>query len=241
MEKRKMLTGNLFVPVVLLALIGSLTQTIGKAVGYALLYVILIDPILSRFVSYRAIKTAFSTATLFSLVFVLIGRLIDFNLLSNSFPIVWLLTFVMVFIHANSSLKTEEQQRRWEDIFNDLGGGFTWTYTTSDQFDDFFKDFQNQGGYYGGGYSGSQNQGGYSGYQPGGDFISQYKGACDLLGVPTTADKYEIKLAYKKMAKKYHPDINKSENSTEMFQKINAAYEFLSDENINRYKSMTNQ
>ena len=50
---------------------------------------------------------------------------------------------------------------------------------------------------------------------------------------------YEIKLAYRKKAKKYHPDLNKSPDATEMFQRINEAYEFLSDENIERYKNIS--
>ena len=40
------------------------------------------------------------------------------------------------------------------------------------------------------------------------------------------------------MAKKYHPDINKEPGSKEMFQKVNNAYEFLSDDNIERYRKM---
>ena len=60
----------------------------------------------------------------------------------------------------------------------------------------------------------------------------------DVLGVSRDASKDEIKKAYRKLSKKYHPDINKSPNATEMFQKINDAYEFLSEGNIERYKKM---
>ena len=52
------------------------------------------------------------------------------------------------------------------------------------------------------------------------------------------ADKYEIRLAYKKLAKKYHPDLNPDKDTTQIFQEINAANDFLNDENIARYKSM---
>lgn len=58
------------------------------------------------------------------------------------------------------------------------------------------------------------------------------------LGVDVNADKYEIRLAYKKLAKKYHPDLNPDKDTTQVFQEINAANDFLNDENIARYKSM---
>ena len=44
------------------------------------------------------------------------------------------------------------------------------------------------------------------------------------------ATKSEIKKAYRKLAKQYHPDINKSKEAEEKFKEINAAYEVLSDE-----------
>lgn len=71
------------------------------------------------------------------------------------------------------------------------------------------------------------------------EFKSKYQKSCDLLGVGYDADKYQIKLAYRKKAKKYHPDLNKSPDATQMFQQINNAYEFLSDGNIDRYKNMS--
>ncbi len=58
------------------------------------------------------------------------------------------------------------------------------------------------------------------------------------MGLPYDTDKYQVKLAYRKKAKEYHPDINKSPDATAKFQKINEAYEFLSDDNIERYKQM---
>ena len=69
------------------------------------------------------------------------------------------------------------------------------------------------------------------------DFVKTYEGHCDTLGVGYNADKYEIKLNYRKLAKKYHPDINKDPNATEKFQEVNDAYEFLTEENINKYKT----
>ena len=58
----------------------------------------------------------------------------------------------------------------------------------------------------------------------------------EVLGVDKNADDATIKKAYRKLAKKYHPDINKDPGATEMFTKVNEAYEFLTEENIKKYK-----
>jgi molecular chaperone DnaJ len=52
----------------------------------------------------------------------------------------------------------------------------------------------------------------------------------DLLGVSEDASQDEIKKAYRKKAKKYHPDSNSEEADEEKFKKINKAYDVLSDE-----------
>ncbi|SHO80838.1 DnaJ-class molecular chaperone CbpA [hydrothermal vent metagenome] len=49
------------------------------------------------------------------------------------------------------------------------------------------------------------------------------------LEVSENASADEIKKAYRKLARKYHPDINKDESAVEKFKEINAAYEVLSD------------
>ena len=51
-----------------------------------------------------------------------------------------------------------------------------------------------------------------------------------ILGVPKSATEKEIKSAYRKLARKYHPDVNPGDSKAEAkFQDINEAYEVLSD------------
>lgn len=52
----------------------------------------------------------------------------------------------------------------------------------------------------------------------------------DTLGVSKGASSDEIKKAYRRLARKYHPDINKEKGAEDKFKEINAAYEILSDE-----------
>ncbi len=53
--------------------------------------------------------------------------------------------------------------------------------------------------------------------------------AYELLGVSKDAPADEIKKAYRKMARKYHPDVNPSEDASTKFKEVSAAYEILSD------------
>ena len=121
---------------------------------------------------------------------------------------------------AERRKQQEEQNRQWEERFRQ------------------WNDYQRQGG---GFNQGGSSQGGYGGqtYQnPSIEFKQKYEQSIKLLGLSSDADIYQIKLAYRKKAKEYHPDINKAENATEIFQKINEAYEFLNESNIERYKSL---
>ena len=57
-----------------------------------------------------------------------------------------------------------------------------------------------------------------------------YKDYYKILGVPRTADEKEIKSAYRKLARKHHPDVNPNDKSAEeKFKDISEAYEVLSD------------
>jgi DnaJ-class molecular chaperone len=58
----------------------------------------------------------------------------------------------------------------------------------------------------------------------------RYKDYYAILGVPRTADVKDIKSAYRKLARKYHPDVNPNDRaSEERFKQISEAYEILSD------------
>lgn len=65
------------------------------------------------------------------------------------------------------------------------------------------------------------------------EFIDYYK----ILGVPKTATEKEIKAAYRKLARKYHPDLNPDNKEAEIkFKQINEANEVLSHpENRKKY------
>ncbi len=51
----------------------------------------------------------------------------------------------------------------------------------------------------------------------------------EILGVSRTATQEEIQRAYRKLARKYHPDVNKAANAEDKFKELNEAYEVLKD------------
>ena len=57
------------------------------------------------------------------------------------------------------------------------------------------------------------------------------KSLYDTLGVSDNATEVEIKKSYRKLARQFHPDVNKDPDAEEKFKEINAAYEVLSDKN----------
>jgi len=51
----------------------------------------------------------------------------------------------------------------------------------------------------------------------------------DILGVSRDIDQEDLKRAYRRLARKYHPDVNKEAGAEERFKEINRAYEVLSE------------
>lgn len=59
--------------------------------------------------------------------------------------------------------------------------------------------------------------------------MAQKRDAYEILGINKNASADEIKSAYRKLAKKYHPDLNKESGAEEKFKEVQEAYDVLSD------------
>jgi curved DNA-binding protein len=57
----------------------------------------------------------------------------------------------------------------------------------------------------------------------------QFKDYYEALGVEASAGEAELKAAYRRLARKYHPDVSKEKGAEERFKSINEAYEVLRD------------
>lgn len=57
----------------------------------------------------------------------------------------------------------------------------------------------------------------------------EYKDYYKILGIPRESSQEEIKRAYRKLARKYHPDVSKEKNAEQHFKEIKEAYEALKD------------
>ncbi|MCL4136041.1 UNVERIFIED_CONTAM: hypothetical protein GTU68_040141 [Idotea baltica] len=67
----------------------------------------------------------------------------------------------------------------------------------------------------------------------------KYQDYYKTLGIEKSADKAEIKKAYKKLARKYHPDLNKDKSAEAKFKEVTEAYEVLKDsEKRQRYDEL---
>lgn len=72
------------------------------------------------------------------------------------------------------------------------------------------------------------------------EFMKKYEHYCNVLNITNYLDvtQEEVKENYRKLAKKYHPDINNDMIVKNLFKEINNAKDFLTDENVKIYKDI---
>jgi len=61
-----------------------------------------------------------------------------------------------------------------------------------------------------------------------------YKDYYEVLGVSRSASKDDVQSAFRKLARKHHPDVSKEANAEDKFKEINAAYDVLKDDDKRR-------
>lgn len=70
------------------------------------------------------------------------------------------------------------------------------------------------------------------------EFKDSFENACDMLNLSYNCSFADVKNNYRMFAKQYHPDVNKDDSSTRKLQKINEAYNFLTEDNIVIYQQL---
>src|SRR5690349_12982328 len=70
-------------------------------------------------------------------------------------------------------------------------------------------------------------------------FVMEYKDYYSILGIERKANADAIKQAYRRLARKYHPDVSKEKDAEEKFKDVQEAYEVLKDpEKRNAYDQL---
>jgi curved DNA-binding protein len=62
--------------------------------------------------------------------------------------------------------------------------------------------------------------------------MAEYKDYYKIMGVDRDASQDEIKRAYRKLARKYHPDVSSESDAEARFQELQEAYEVQVEENV---------